>query len=131
MLADAERLPFAEGSFEFISIGFGLRNVTRQDRALTSMYACLKPGGKLLVLEFSRPTTAMMRTLYDAYSYAVIPGLGRLVARDRDSYQYLVESIRKQPPQAELSGASIVSRGMRPWWISSWHSKHSTLWAVT
>ena len=102
VLADAERLPFAPASFEFISIGFGLRNVTRQQQALVSMFSCLRPGGKLLVLEFSRPTTPLMRTLYDAYSHAVIPGLGRLVAKDRDSYQYLIESIRKQPPQAEL-----------------------------
>ena len=102
VLSDAECLPFAPGSFDFICIGFGLRNVTRQGQALASMYSCLRPGGKLLVLEFSRPTTALMRAVYDAYSFAVIPGLGRLVAKDRDSYRYLVESIRKQPPQAEL-----------------------------
>ena len=102
VLSDAESLPFAQGSFDFICIGFGLRNVTRQEQALASMYTCLRPGGKVLVLEFSRPTTGLMRALYDAYSFTVIPGLGRLVARDRDSYQYLVESIRKHPPQAEL-----------------------------
>lgn len=102
VLADAECLPFAPGSFDFICIGFGLRNVTRQNRALASMFRCLRPGGKLLVLEFSRPTTGLMRAAYDAYSFSVIPALGKLVTKDRDSYQYLVESIRKQPPQAEL-----------------------------
>ncbi len=100
--SDAECLPFSPAAFDFICIGFGLRNVTRQERALASMFNCLRPGGKLVVLEFSRPTTGLLRALYDAYSFTVIPGLGRLVAKDRHSYQYLVESIRKQPPQAEL-----------------------------
>lgn len=102
VLADAENLPFAPASFDFICIGFGLRNVTRQERALASMYSCLRPAGKLMVLEFSRPTSGLVRTLYDAYSFTVIPGLGRLVARDQASYRYLVESIRRQPPQVEL-----------------------------
>jgi demethylmenaquinone methyltransferase/2-methoxy-6-polyprenyl-1,4-benzoquinol methylase len=99
---DAEALPFAAGRFDAICIGFGLRNVTRKERALASMYACLRPGGKVLVLEFSRPTAGLVRAAYDAYSFAVIPALGKLVANDRDSYQYLVESIRQHPPQEKL-----------------------------
>lgn len=100
--ADAEALPFANRSFDCICIGFGLRNVTRQQRALASMFACLRPGGRLLVLEFSKPTSNVIGWLYDNYSFEVLPKLGRLVANDEASYQYLVESIRKQPDQREL-----------------------------
>jgi demethylmenaquinone methyltransferase/2-methoxy-6-polyprenyl-1,4-benzoquinol methylase len=100
--ADAEHLPFAGGYFDCISIAFGLRNVTRQDAALASMYRCLRPGGRALVLEFSRPSSQLLATVYDAYSFNVLPRLGRAVAGDEASYRYLVESIRKHPPQQEL-----------------------------
>ncbi len=100
--ADAEHLPFRENIFHCVSIGFGLRNVTHQQIALQAMYRCLRPGGRILVLEFSRPTTKWLRKLYDLYSFNVLPQVGRLVVGDKASYQYLVESIRKQPTQAEL-----------------------------
>jgi len=100
---DAEALPFADNKFDLVSIGFGLRNVTRQQRALESMYRCLRPGGRLLILEFSRPTLEVIRKLYDVYSFNALPKLGHLVAGDEDSYRYLVESIRRQPPQEELA----------------------------
>ncbi len=101
--ADAERLPFADGSFDCITIAFGLRNVTRKDKALASMYRVLKPGGQLLVLEFSKPVR-QLRPAYDLYSFKVLPLLGKLVARDADSYQYLAESIRMHPDQETLKG---------------------------
>ncbi|MBS1269157.1 MAG: Ubiquinone/menaquinone biosynthesis C-methyltransferase UbiE [Gammaproteobacteria bacterium] len=100
---DAETLPFAENKFDVASIGFGLRNVTRQQRALESMYRCLRPGGRVLILEFSHPTLDVIRKLYDVYSYNALPKLGHWVAGDEDSYRYLVESIRRQPPQDELA----------------------------
>jgi len=100
---DAETLPFADNRFDLVSIGFGLRNVTRQQRALESMYRCLRPGGRVLILEFSRPTMDVIRMLYDVYSYNALPKLGHWVAGDEDSYRYLVESIRRQPPQEELA----------------------------
>ena len=99
---NAEQLPFADNTFDCITIAFGLRNVTDKDAALQSMYRVLKPGGRLLVLEFSKPTTAWLRKTYDTYSFNVIPRIGQLVAGDKDSYQYLVESIRKHPDQATL-----------------------------
>lgn len=100
--SDAEQLPFEDNYFDCITIAFGLRNVTNKLNALKSMYRILKPGGKLLVLEFSRPTSPIMRKIYDAYSFKVIPKMGELVTNDRDSYQYLVESIRMHPDQASL-----------------------------
>jgi demethylmenaquinone methyltransferase / 2-methoxy-6-polyprenyl-1,4-benzoquinol methylase len=100
--ADAERLPFQGGSFDCITIGFGLRNVTDKAAALASMARALKPGGQLLVLEFSHPTLPGLQPLYDAYSFHVLPLLGRLVAHDAASYRYLAESIRKHPNQEEL-----------------------------
>ena len=100
--ADAEALPFSENYFDCISISFGLRNVTRQQQALASMYHCLRPGGRLLVLEFSKPTSGLLNVIYDAYSFNALPKLGKLVANDEQSYQYLVESIRNQPTQSEL-----------------------------
>lgn len=100
--ADAERLPFPDNSFDLITIGFGLRNVTHKDRALNAMRHALKPGGRCLVLEFSRPRGTVFRRLYDAYSFGVVPKLGRFVAKDEASYQYLVESIRKHPDQEGL-----------------------------
>lgn len=101
--ADAEALPFPEGCFDCVCIGFGLRNVTHMDQALASMFRVLKAGGRVLVLEFSRPTAQGLRKLYELYSSAVLPKLGRWVAGDEDSYRYLVESIRNHPPQHQLS----------------------------
>jgi demethylmenaquinone methyltransferase/2-methoxy-6-polyprenyl-1,4-benzoquinol methylase len=102
--ADAERLPFADASFHCITIGFGLRNVTRKETALASMYRVLKPGGRLLVLEFSHPVAPGLKSLYDTYSFHVLPWLGRNVAKDEDSYRYLAESIRMHPDQETLKG---------------------------
>ena len=100
---DAEALPFAEGSFDLVTIAFGLRNVTDKERALAEMYRVLAPGGRLLVLEFSRPV-APLRPAYDLFSFSVLPTLGRLVAGDADSYRYLAESIRMHPDQETLKG---------------------------
>jgi demethylmenaquinone methyltransferase/2-methoxy-6-polyprenyl-1,4-benzoquinol methylase len=102
--ANAEKLPFAEGSFDCITIGFGLRNVTDKDAALRSMTRCLKPGGRLLVLEFSKPTNGALAKAYDEYSFRLLPLMGQLVARDADSYRYLAESIRMHPDQQTLKG---------------------------
>lgn len=101
-LVNAQSLPFEDNTFDCISISFGLRNVTHKDVALESMQRCLKPGGRVIVLEFSQPTNESFRKLYDSYSFNVIPKLGEVIAGDRDSYQYLVESIRQHPPQEEL-----------------------------
>lgn len=101
-LANAERLPFADGEFDCITIGFGLRNVTDKASALASMYRVLRPGGQLLILEFSHPTAPGLKPLYDAYSFRVLPLLGRLVADDAASYRYLAESIRMHPDQEAL-----------------------------
>lgn len=101
-LVNAENLPFEDNTFDCISISFGLRNVTRKEVALQSMARCLKPGGRAIILEFSQPTNSTFRSIYDAYSFNVIPKIGEVIANDRDSYQYLVESIRKHPPQEEL-----------------------------
>jgi demethylmenaquinone methyltransferase/2-methoxy-6-polyprenyl-1,4-benzoquinol methylase len=102
VLADAEALPFRDNSFDCVTIAFGLRNVTHKERALASMLRVLKPGGRLLVLEFSKPTSEFLGKLYDAYSFGVIPKIGRLVAGDEDSYRYLAESIRMHPDQDTL-----------------------------
>ena len=100
--ADAQYLPFPDDSFDCITIAFGLRNVTDKDRALRSMLRVQKPGGRLLVLEFSKPQNALLSKAYDAYSFKVLPVMGRLVANDSDSYQYLAESIRVHPDQETL-----------------------------
>jgi demethylmenaquinone methyltransferase / 2-methoxy-6-polyprenyl-1,4-benzoquinol methylase len=100
--ANAERLPFADTSFDCVTIGFGLRNVTDKQAALASMRRVLKPGGQLLVLEFSTPVIPVLNRLYDAYSFNVLPWLGRVVAGDADSYRYLAESIRRHPDQQTL-----------------------------
>jgi demethylmenaquinone methyltransferase/2-methoxy-6-polyprenyl-1,4-benzoquinol methylase len=100
--ANAECLPFADNSFDCISIAFGLRNVTDKPAALASMRRVLRPGGQLLVLEFSQPTVAALKPVYDAYSFKVLPALGKLVANDAESYRYLAESIRKHPDQETL-----------------------------
>jgi demethylmenaquinone methyltransferase / 2-methoxy-6-polyprenyl-1,4-benzoquinol methylase len=102
--ADAERLPFRDGSFDCVTIGFGLRNVTDKPAALASMRRVLRPGGRLLVLEFSQPAVAALKPLYDAYSFSVLPWLGRRVAGDEASYRYLAESIRRFPDQETLLG---------------------------
>ncbi len=102
LIADAERLPFADNSFDCVTIGFGLRNVTDKAAALRCMYRVLKPAGQLLVLEFSTPVAPGLKPLYDAYSFNVLPLLGRLVARDPGSYRYLAESIRVHPNQETL-----------------------------
>ena len=100
---DAENLPFADNSFDCITIAFGLRNVTEKDAALRSMLATLKPGGKALILEFSKPADAL-KPAYDLYSFKVLPVIGKLVANDEASYQYLAESIRMHPDQETLLG---------------------------
>jgi demethylmenaquinone methyltransferase / 2-methoxy-6-polyprenyl-1,4-benzoquinol methylase len=100
--ADAEQLPFVEGCFDCVTIGFGLRNVTDKDAALRSMHRVLRPGGQLLILEFSRPTLPALARLYEAYCLGVLPRLGRLVASDADSYRYLAESIQRHPDQQTL-----------------------------
>ncbi len=100
---DAEALPFASNTFDCITIAFGLRNVTNQSAALASMLRVLKPGGKLLILEFSRPAESL-RPAYDFYSFNILPLMGKLVANDADSYQYLAESIRMHPDQETLKG---------------------------
>ncbi len=101
---NAEALPFPDGSFDAVSIAFGLRNVTDKDTALAEMCRVLKPGGRALVLEFSRVRNAAFGKLYDLHSFQVLPRLGRLIAGDADSYRYLAESIRKHPDQATLAG---------------------------
>lgn len=102
VVANAESLPFEDNSFNCITIGFGLRNVTDKAAALKSMYRVLKPGGQLLVLEFSTPVAPGLKPLYDAYSFKLLPLLGRLVAQDSASYRYLAESIRMHPNQETL-----------------------------
>ena len=103
-LANAERLPFADESFDCVTIGFGLRNVTDKPAALASMRRVLRPGGRLLVLEFSKPVVPGLKPVYDAYSFNVLPWLGGRVAGDADSYRYLAESIRRFPDQETLLG---------------------------
>ena len=100
--ADAQHLPFPDNTFDVITIAFGLRNVTDKDMALRSMLRVLKPGGKLLVLEFSKPPNPLLSKIYDGYSFNVLPKLGKLFAKDADSYQYLAESIRMHPNQETL-----------------------------
>ena len=100
--ADAERLPFAENSFDCATLAFGLRNMTDKPAALRAVRAGLKYGGQVLVLEFSRVTSDLLRRIYDSYSFHAIPALGKLVLQDPDSYRYLVESIRMHPDQDSL-----------------------------
>lgn len=102
-VCDAERLPFPDGYFDRVSVAFGLRNMTHKDRALAEMARVLKPGGKLLVLEFSR-VAKPLAPVYDWYSFNVLPLMGKLVAKDEASYRYLAESIRMHPDQETLAG---------------------------
>ncbi len=101
---DAQHLPFKENTFDLVTIAFGLRNVTNKQAALESILSSLKPGGKLMVLEFSRPTNEIFRELYDLFSFEVIPKIGEFVAQSEESYRYLAESIRMHPTQEELKG---------------------------
>ncbi|QIL90856.1 bifunctional demethylmenaquinone methyltransferase/2-methoxy-6-polyprenyl-1,4-benzoquinol methylase UbiE [Microbulbifer sp. SH-1] len=102
--ADAQYLPFPDNTFDCITIAFGLRNVTDKDLALRSMLRVLKPGGRLLVLEFSKPQSKLLEKVYDQYSFRLLPFMGKLVADDADSYRYLAESIRMHPDQDTLKG---------------------------
>lgn len=102
--ADAQALPFEDNSIDCITIAFGLRNVTDKDIALRSMLRVLRPGGRLLVLEFSKPVSPLLGKVYDQYSFQILPAMGRLIAQDADSYRYLAESIRKHPDQDTLMG---------------------------
>jgi len=102
--ANAECLPFRPGQFDCVTIGFGLRNVTDKPAALRSMRSMLRPGGQLIVLEFSQLAIPALRPVYDAYSFHVLPRIGQIVAGDADSYRYLAESIRKHPDQETLLG---------------------------
>ena len=100
--ANAECLPFADNHFNCLSIAFGLRNVTDKDKALRSMYRVLKPGGRLLILEFSKPRSALLSKAYDHYSFTALPMMGQLITQDSESYRYLAESIRMHPDQETL-----------------------------
>jgi demethylmenaquinone methyltransferase/2-methoxy-6-polyprenyl-1,4-benzoquinol methylase len=102
-LVNAETLPFADGRFDAVTMAFGLRNVTDKDQALSEMLRVLKPGGRALILEFSEVQREPLKLVYDAWSFGVLPLLGKLVADDEDSYRYLAESIRKHPAQEELA----------------------------
>jgi demethylmenaquinone methyltransferase/2-methoxy-6-polyprenyl-1,4-benzoquinol methylase len=99
VVGDAMALPFEDNTFDVYTISFGIRNVTRPQEALNEAYRVLKPGGRLMVLEFSQLPNPMMQKAYDLYSFNVIPQMGHMIANDRDSYQYLVESIRNFPDQ--------------------------------
>ena len=101
---NAETLPFPDASFDLVTIAFGLRNVTDKDAALREMYRVLRVGGQARVLEFSEVTAEWFKPIYDFHSFKILPQLGKLFAKDSDSYQYLAESIRKHPPQDQLKG---------------------------
>ncbi|MBA84308.1 bifunctional demethylmenaquinone methyltransferase/2-methoxy-6-polyprenyl-1,4-benzoquinol methylase UbiE [Thalassobius sp. S69A] len=104
VVGDAMALPFADNSFDVYTISFGIRNVTRPQEALNEAYRVLRPGGRLMVLEFSQIPNDLMQKVYDLYSFNIIPKMGQVIANDRDSYQYLVESIRKFPDQDTFLG---------------------------
>ena len=100
--ANAELLPFPKAEFDLVTMAFGLRNVTDKAKALRSIQSVIKPGGRLLVLEFSKPLSDTLNKLYDSYSFNILPKLGEMIAKDADSYQYLAESIRMHPDQDTL-----------------------------
>lgn len=100
--ANAEELPFDDNEFDLVTMAFGLRNVTDKDKALRSIFRTIKPGGKLMVLEFSKPVVSGLNVVYDHYSFKVLPVVGKIVANDADSYRYLAESIRMHPDQETL-----------------------------
>ena len=102
--ADAQLLPFADDYFDCVTIGFGLRNVTDKQRALNAIFRVLRPGGRLLVLEFSKPTNQPLQKIYDLYSFTLLPKIGKWVTHDEESYRYLAESIRMHPDQDTLKG---------------------------
>jgi len=106
-LANAEKLPFADGEFDAVTIAFGLRNVTDQSAALREMYRVLKPGGRAMILEFSKVQFEPLQKIYDGYSFEILPRIGKLVADDEASYRYLAESIRKHPGQDELADMMV------------------------
>ncbi len=101
---NAETIPFPDNTFDCVTISFGLRNVTDKDKALRSIHRVLKPGGRMLVLEFSKPTNETFRSVYDFYSFNILPKIGKVVADDEESYRYLSESIRMHPDQETLRG---------------------------
>jgi demethylmenaquinone methyltransferase/2-methoxy-6-polyprenyl-1,4-benzoquinol methylase len=105
--ANAEHLPFNNNIFDRIIIGFGLRNVTDKFAALQEMYRVLSPGGQTMVLEFSHPTNALLSSIYDQYSFKILPKLGEIIAKDKESYQYLAESIRMHPDQDGLKNLML------------------------
>jgi demethylmenaquinone methyltransferase/2-methoxy-6-polyprenyl-1,4-benzoquinol methylase len=117
-VGDAQRLPLADGGADAYVISFGLRNVTDIQAALVEARRVLRPGGRFLCLEFSRPVTEALQSAYDAYSFKVIPALGQMVAGDREPYQYLVESIRRFPPQAELAAMMDRAGFARTGWTN-------------
>lgn len=99
---NAESIPFPDNTFDLVTIGFGLRNVTHKEIALKSIYRVLKPGGKIIILEFSSPTSSLLGTIYDLYSFNILPLIGKFIAEDEKSYRYLAESIRMHPNQETL-----------------------------
>ncbi|RJS91634.1 bifunctional demethylmenaquinone methyltransferase/2-methoxy-6-polyprenyl-1,4-benzoquinol methylase UbiE [Salinisphaera sp. Q1T1-3] len=112
-LANAEKLPFADDAFDCVTIAFGLRNVTDKQAALNEMARVTRPGGRTIVLEFSKPALPGLGLIYDRYSFSVLPWLGKNVARDEDSYRYLAESIRMHPDQETLKGMMVEAGFVR------------------
>lgn len=107
VISNAEALNYADNTFDLVTIAFGLRNVTNKDQALAEIYRVLKPGGQLMVLEFSKVTQPLMAKSYDFYSFKILPKLGKMIANDEESYQYLAESIRMHPDQETLKSMMI------------------------